>query len=679
MGSVQAYRRDIDGLRAIAVASVVLFHSGVSLFRGGFVGVDIFFVISGYLIGGIVYRDVAAGEFSFARFYARRLRRIMPALLVVVFSSCVAALLLLNPVEAKRFGISATSAIIGVSNLRFWLANNYFAPDSRLDPMLMTWSLGVEEQFYLFAPAIILLLYRLNRSLVLPGIAGLVAISFAASSILSPRLPAFAFYLIPTRAWELGAGVMLALWEQRRSSLLTGRWADAASILGLVLSIGTIVLLPENVPFPGIAATLPVSATILLLASPSGLANRFVLSSGPMRLGGQLSYSWYLWHWPLDAFIRVCSPFGEPKQALLLAVPLSFCLAYLSYLFVEQPFRRSSTPLRPLFIRYATATAAVIAVPIALVASKGAPMRFKPETARAAFALERARSSNCVVSFEVQHPDLPAGCGKDSATGRSVAVVGDSHAGALGPGVISVAEAHGIGYRIYSKSSCRPLLGVSISRRDHPSLVETCARYMRSAFSRIAGDPSVRLVILSGLWGALLVENEGEAPVPLDGRYSGADRPSLLRLGLTQAITSLQRAGKQVILAEDVPHWKFNPAEVVIGAAMPLRAIAAGLDRSTLAGQAPVDLTDDYVPAANALVATVAGATGARLLPTYRRFCDQRSCTFAVSGRALFIDRSHVNEEGANLAVRSLHDVLNSWHVRVNRGSGLTTGSGSAR
>jgi peptidoglycan/LPS O-acetylase OafA/YrhL len=645
-------------LRAIAVASVVLFHSGLSLFRGGFVGVDIFFVISGYLIGGIVYRDVAAGQFDFARFYARRLRRIMPALLVVVLSSCVAALLLLNPVEARRFGVSAASAILGTSNIRFFLATGYFAPDARLDPMLMTWSLGVEEQFYIFAPALILVLHRIKASIVLPAIAGLVLVSFAASVVLSPRLPSFAFYLIPTRAWELGAGVMLALVEQRRSRLLTGGWANAASILGLILGVGTIFLLPESVPYPGIAAALPVSATLLLLASPSGTANRNFLSSAPMRMGGLVSYSWYLWHWPLDAFIRICSPFGEPRLALLLVFPLSFCIAYFSYRFVEQPFRHSKTPMRPLFMRYAAVTAAVIAVPFALVASKGAPIRFSPEIARAAFALERARSSNCVVSFEVQQPNLSAACSKDSTSGSSIAVVGDSHAGALGPGVISFAEGHSMGYRIYSKSSCRPLLGVSVWRRDHPRLVDTCASFMRTALDRIEADPSVRYVILSGLWGALLFENNQEAPVPLDGHSAGINRSSLLRLGLTRTIASLRRAGKKVILAEDVPHWKFNPAEVVVGAAMPLRAFAAGLDKSTLIGQAPIDQTDDYVPAANSLVATVARETGATLLPTYTQFCDQRSCTFARSGRSLFIDNSHVNDEGARLAMKSLAEVL---------------------
>ena len=209
------YRPDIDGLRAVAVIAVVLFHADAWPLRSGYAGVDIFFVISGTLIGGIIYRDAEAGRFSFAGFYARRARRILPALFVVVTVSQALGLLLLDPAELHRLGISAGSALAAVSNLRFWLATGYFSPDARNDPMLMTWSLGVEEQFYLFFPFVLLGLRRLGARWTLPVLLALSVASLAASILATARAPTMAFYLLPTRAWELGTGALLAIWQAR--------------------------------------------------------------------------------------------------------------------------------------------------------------------------------------------------------------------------------------------------------------------------------------------------------------------------------------------------------------------------------------------------------------------------------------------------------------------------------
>ena len=212
------YRADIDGLRAIAVTSVVLFHAHLFPFASGYVGVDIFFVISGYLIGGIILRDVSARRFSFATFYARRARRILPALITVVLACCLAGWFLLSPNQFRDVGATAASALLGVSNIGYFKFRDYFAPDARLHPLLMTWSLGVEEQFYLCFPFLVFGIGRWAPRKTLAVLATVVLVSFFAALWCTYTYPAAAFYLLPFRAWELGAGVILAFIELARDA-----------------------------------------------------------------------------------------------------------------------------------------------------------------------------------------------------------------------------------------------------------------------------------------------------------------------------------------------------------------------------------------------------------------------------------------------------------------------------
>ena len=287
-----AYRADIDGLRAIAVLSVVAYHVGLPPFSGGFVGVDIFFVISGYLIGGIVEREMRAGIFSFAGFYARRARRLLPALAGVLLFSYGAAALLLAPSETIDYAKSAIATIFAASNILFWKGGGYFSPAAELNPLLMTWSLGVEEQFYIFFPIVLALLLRLRGQRVFVGLAVLSAASLALSVWAVRHAPTGAFYLLPARAWELGAGILLVLKPPRVGPAL----ADGLGIAGLALLLVPIFGYDAHTSFPGLTAVPPVLGTVLLIAVPQSRINRFVLSAPPLVLLGLISYSWYLWH-----------------------------------------------------------------------------------------------------------------------------------------------------------------------------------------------------------------------------------------------------------------------------------------------------------------------------------------------------------------------------------------------
>jgi len=335
------YRPDVDGLRAIAVLAVVLYHVHVPGFGGGFVGVDVFFVISGFLIGGIVFRDVAAGRYSFVTFYARRAKRILPALLCMILVVSLFALAMFEGDELRAFAKSDAAALIGGANIRYWALAHYFAIEGRQEPLVITWSLGIEEQFYLLMPPLMLLLHRISPRTIVPAIALVSLLSLALSAHLTGSQPSAAFFLLPGRAWELGVGVLVALWQAQRHR--PGPLRDAAdpiSLAALAAILGAIVLFHDTTRFPGLAALLPVLGTAALIVTATSRVNRWLLAAAPMRFVGLISYSWYLWHWP--PLILAGHALGrEPapvEYAVLVLV--SFAVACLSWRYIERPFRR---------------------------------------------------------------------------------------------------------------------------------------------------------------------------------------------------------------------------------------------------------------------------------------------------------------------------------------------------
>lgn len=337
------YRPDVDGLRAIAILAVVLYHVHVPGFGGGFVGVDIFFVISGFLIGGIVSREVTEGRYSFTAFYARRAKRILPALLCMIFVVSILAFATLEPDRLRAFAESDASALIGTSNVRYWVLAHYFELDWRQDPLVMTWSLGVEEQFYLFLPPLILLLHRLSPRTIAPMVALLSVLSLALSIQLVKSQPSAAFYLLPGRAWELGVGVLVALWQERWRFRPRRAAANSISLAALLAITVAIALFDDDTRFPGAAALLPVLGTAALIVTAPSWLNRWILAAGPMRFIGLISYSWYLWHWP--PLVLAQHALGrelKPIESFMLVLA-SFAIACASWRFVERPFRRRTT------------------------------------------------------------------------------------------------------------------------------------------------------------------------------------------------------------------------------------------------------------------------------------------------------------------------------------------------
>jgi peptidoglycan/LPS O-acetylase OafA/YrhL len=655
------YRRDIDGLRAVAVASVVLFHTGLASLGGGFVGVDIFFVISGFLIGGIVHREIRSGVFSFAAFYARRARRILPALIVITAATFVVGLTLLGPDEMRRLAASMAAALTGVSNLWFWATAGYFSPDARGEPFLMTWSLGIEEQFYLFLPPLLLLLNRIGARVTPPAIAIITILSLALSAAFTRSFPGEAFYLLPTRAWELGIGVLLALAPAGVAQSIPRRAQEWLGAVGLVTVVAAIVLFDHRLPYPGVAAIVPTMGAAALILAEQSTVNRLFLSARPLVWIGLISYSWYLWHWPLLALVRICAA-GTPSVALMTGVALfSLVPAWLSWRFVERPFRHAGRAVSDarLLGRYGAVTAAGVVALLLVYVTHGLAGRLGPDAMRIERTLAESRGGACLAAYGADHPNVSADCVSPAGRPR-LALLGDSHAAALGDALRADAARHGLGFAQLTKSSCPPLLGASRAMPNHPGHIRECTRYNQAAIEAVARDPLVRAVVLSGFWQVPFGDSAiaaGDAYVEADGTGARSSEDEL-RVALGRTIKRLMAAGKRVIVLSDVPYLRFNPARHAMVSFLPARRAAETLlspDFQPIDGQIdrrfvePIDDTGARV--VQRAVGDVPGATFASLSHI---LCTPSLCRFGAGTTPFYIDPEHLSRPGADHVVAAL-------------------------
>ncbi|MGD0786466.1 MAG: acyltransferase family protein [Terracidiphilus sp.] len=698
----RSYRPDIDGLRALAILSVVLYHAGVPGVRGGFTGVDIFFAISGYLIGGHIYGELRAGCFSYLSFYRRRAKRILPAYFAVLAFILLAALVLLSPVEAMQTARSAFAATLSMSNILFWATANYFAAKTELNPVLMTWSLGVEEQFYAVIPLLMVLLARIRRNWLLPAVLATSALSFLFAWSLLGRYPMLVFYTLPARAWELGAGVALAAAELNRKSrqmpaskpshpsrkVTSSRFFDSlrslrmtaarvghpshcsirenalaelVSLAGLASLLAPIFLLTAATPFPGPAALPSVLGTTLLIAVPANWINRRLLSLPPLVFIGKVSYSWYLWHWPLLALLRILYEGTPPLAAALQAAAAALAVAALSYYFIEQPFRRSARPPIPLLLRYAAVSLALLVACAVIWLGHGLPRRF-PALARMEAAGETLKADPCLAG-ETDQPNLTPACFDASAARPSVALWGDSHAAAFAPALRSAANAQGYGFVELGKNSCTPLTGATHYIPRIPQLASECLRFNRTALGLLESDRSIRVVILAAAWAAPLYRNwmDGWLSSDLAREPRAPTQEATRRLyleSLTASIRALEGAGKQVIVLEDTPNFDFDPLLKVRTARIPARRALArwlGIQCDPDPGiAAPAD--DAQIAASvSVLEGAVAHLPGVALVDPKPALCQSSTqCAYRDGESLLYIDSSHLSPDGARLALRGL-------------------------
>lgn len=516
-GVPHRYRPDVDGLRAVAILSVLFFHLNHAIFPGGFVGVDIFFVISGYLITRNIVTELDAGKFTILGFYRRRIKRIVPALMLVIAATLIAAHFLFIPEDAESTAKAALFSILSMANVYFWLFqdHSYFAIASTQIPLLHFWSLGIEEQYYLLWPAALLLVYpRTSTRVLMLGLITAAIASYLLGDILFEWSPLFVYYMLPTRAGELLLGGLLAIGQIRNIIPKPGRvFAHVMSISGLCLIVASLALLSSQSPFPGVRALPSTLGAALLIWAGSGdwkTPISRLLSIRPMVFIGLLSYSAYLWHWPILAFLR----YGYAELSLpvkFAAVAATFILAWLTYIWVETPFRHSRKGFLTVFsTQYALPAVVLGAFCVTTLLMNG--YRLRPssemlEVMRPAYEYDYVCQSYVVTTATLHSPDCVVGAaGAPSDT--DIVLWGDSNAAHF-IGMIGVFAKHeGYRFRNIAHSSCPPLLS-DPSAFIPARLDQKCSESLHIVTPLIRNS---KVVIMSASWSSFEADSAAFLP-----------------------------------------------------------------------------------------------------------------------------------------------------------------------
>jgi peptidoglycan/LPS O-acetylase OafA/YrhL len=630
------YRPDIDGLRAVAVVPVVLYHSGLG-FQGGYVGVDIFFVISGFLITKIIYTLVTEGKFSFVEFYDRRIRRLFPALFAMLLAVAAWAAVYLISLDLRDFGASLAAATSYVSNFYFFVATRgYFHQGVDTLPLLHTWSLAVEEQFYIVVPfAIFALAWGTARRWHVPVIGAMSVVSFALCVWMTRHHAQAAFYLLPPRAWELGIGGLLAIGAFEARSR---RGREFLAFGGLIAILFAVFQFSEATPFPGWRVAIPTLGTAAILsAGRSGSIVNRLLATAPFTLVGKVSYSFYLWHWP----VILASTYGAlgptTVRSSLLCVFVSFVLAVLSWHYVERPFRqrRLLPDAKSLFLGAAFATVAAVGVGLFFYYSNGLPQR---HTALLGTLTDRSQSRHARpechhVTHERAAADRLCVRGAPGAAATFV-LAGDSHADALSDGLFAAARTRGVAGVQFTSDGFVPLLGrFSLQGERQDILAPAFATYVRR-------HPQIRTIVLTAYWSHYATGRNYRWPlrIYIDEGYDGsgaAYNPIAFRHALERLVKAFP--DRRFILLDDNPSGKvLDPREYVRVLYVTGSAPPPGLPRDSADAQrASYEPILKSVAAANRNVVYV---------PVLWRLCGREMCPlFLRDGVSLYSDGDHLS------------------------------------
>jgi peptidoglycan/LPS O-acetylase OafA/YrhL len=646
--SVVDYRPEIDGLRAFAVLPVILFHAGIQGFEGGFVGVDIFFVISGYLITRIILGDVSTGSFSLVKFYERRARRILPAYFAVVVSVLLVGWFVLLPSEYADLGKSVVAATIFVSNVYFWRTSDYFSPTAEELPLLHMWSLSVEEQFYVFFPLFLLLFWRLSSRWLLLSMLGFLIISFLTAEFLSGWKDIANFFLAPTRAWELLVGCLIG-YVHRNGVTIIPRWvAEIGGALGITMIVLSIAALDPSVPFPSWWTWLPVGgAGLFITFSRAGTLASRLLSWRPIVFVGLVSYSSYLWHQPILVYGRFIL-IDEPELWMkIFFATLSVCIGIISWRYIERPFRNQAQFSRKaIFFLGGAGIASLCLTGIVLGSSNGFPSRLPKDALH--YVSEIGEPSNVLGDCHIELGSTLTPCRIGSGPPRYF-IFGDSHVRATAKSLdLALNRSSGFGSVVATVSGCGPF--PDFERVGRPHCTVRAKKFVEYAVSENAPD----IIVLMSRWpmysSSLRVDNgEGGVEfgsnvemVPSAGINSLDSQEENFKVALHRLIDKLLQAGKQVIVIG-------NPPEV--GWRVPQR-----LARSAMTGadiERPISTNSDYYEERRGPLLSVIEfyRDDPRLLfldpkPT---FCNDGRCIAEVAGEPLYFDDDHLNARGAQM------------------------------
>lgn len=661
------YRREIDGLRAVAVLPVILFHAGLSVFSGGFVGVDVFFVISGYLITSILIADREAGRYSLLQFYERRARRILPALFVVMLVTAALAWIWMPPFLFEGFARSMKFTALFASNVHFWEYTGYFDLESEMQPLLHTWSLAIEEQYYILFPLLLMALGTFRAGLYSAVFLLIAALSLGISEWGWRNYPDENFFFTFSRFWELLAGSLCAVWLRGRNL----RGNEALAGLGLAMILVAIFVYDGLVPFPSLYTLLPVIGTMLIIlyAAPGTLTAR-VLSITPFVGVGLISYSAYLWHQPLFAFARIMSV-EEPSLLLMMGLAVaSLGLAALTWRFVEQPFRKKPLPLFPnrtgLFAASIAGLCAFFAFGQVGLSTEGFRGRLAsaqtPYFERLLADVEDPfRFDECMPGRDLlSETDLLCDLYTTEEPQEIVGLMGDSHALSLMPGLQPVADV--LNARIVGATTpaCPPLLGVTTANPfADPDYCRTANELVVQRFI----DMGVSTVFLVARW-SLYATDSYDDPIPkfalrVDGEAFDRDPQSALEAlqkGLSQTVQAFTDVGIRVVLLRQIPAQKVFPRHMIE------RALLLRLEENVARGlfaehSVSAEDHDALQSRANTALDAQAGPL-VEIMALDEVFRDANRYAWLSEGRALLVDQDHLSVAGAQRAGKHLADLL---------------------
>ena len=648
------YRPDIDGLRAVAVLSVLFFHAKVPGFPGGFVGVDVFFVISGYLITSIVAREILSERFSFLSFYERRIRRIFPALFFLIFTCALIAAFLFAPEDFLAFAKAMVATTCFLSNFFFLhhsAAGGYFANISDVQALLHTWSLAVEEQFYLLFPALLLLLMRWTKRHAAKVLFVVAIISFALSVRLTHRNPTEAFYMLSSRAWELLLGSLLALKAVPPIKLRLVRELSAAAGLALILCAD--FLFTSQTPFPGPGAFLPcLGAWLIIYAGEQGSScASFILTFPPLVFIGVISYSLYLWHWPLIVFTQYFSASALSNSETVGVILASVVMAFISFEFVESPFRGhgSAFSRRQVFSLSAAASLASLVLGFAIYKTGGLPQRYDAPTRRLVIENSARRHDyEEVCSNWKTNPHSLSDinfCVLGPGAGRKILFWGDSHVQQLYPLIqrfYNNNELQDRGAIFAIGNSCPPAQHMNDTREGFH-----CDSFSTLVLTR-AEQPDIDTVFIGfNTWWS---SHKNGICLSANGRC--VDKPSLEKIrrlflsDLSDEIRTLTALGKRVVICLPFPAYDKSIPNLEIRNAI--------FSKVGLADQA----TDYTLPAFREQIIDLSKASGADIFDPRKSLCSGTLCITQIDGVSIYIDNNHIAKSQIGILEDNLRQVL---------------------
>ncbi len=638
MTSNLKYRADIDGLRAVAVLGVVLYHFFPALAPGGFIGVDIFFVISGFLITGIIQDAVTAGRWNLAEFYSRRIRRILPSLLLMFLVGAVAAHFILFNSEAANYADSVFYGALFWSNVFLRHHSGYFDFTSELQPNLHLWSLAVEEQFYIFWPIIL-------SSFLLPAKKKIVVILCVLSLLYSVfflhRAPAHVFFYITSRLWELGLGGMLVLFKDRLD-IKSPKACSIVSFAGLGLILVTMAFVDKTQPYPGWRAILPtLGAALLILAGPRALLNKIILSLRPLVFVGLISYPLYLWHWPTLYFLRMAESLHPDLSLKIVALGLAFALAIFSYYVLERPIRFKTKS-------WGLVTWVLIVTNFAFAGwAKWSGLPAHPNPDSQIFAhwhgVDEKIQETCPLTGEIAKQ--ATWCFTDKRFSPNSVVIGDSHAGALFAGLVREGSALK-SWTLIGRANCPPLLDVDNSD-------PVCEGFTQKVMETLDKNPQLHTVLIAIASREL---NRPSATLLNGERDITTLSETIVREGLTKFIKAVSAKHRHIAFLIDEPAITEFPQFCI---SRPFTFMGQANDECHVARAKYFEVTKSYRQLVRDLKLAIPEMT---IIDPINLFCSSKDCSVMHGALSNYSYTDHMSDNVSQDVAKLINqEIANSW------------------